>query len=330
MSYRVYRPYVFPERLDAEIEEELRRLDVRFEPELTPETEGMLSLLRIRVDDALFDRAPKLRIVALVAVGYDNTDVPAATRRRVMVTNTPEVLTDATADLAWALLLAAARRVGEAERFLRDGKFTKWDWEMLRGLDVHGKTLGIVGAGRIGQAVGRRGTGFGMRVLYTSRSPKPEFDRECRARRVELEALLRESDFVSINVPLLPETRHLIGAKELALMKPTAVLVNTARGPIVDETALAEALRGRRIWAAGLDVYEHEPKVHPGLLELENVVLLPHIGSATDDTRRSMVETAVRNLIAGLKGEVPPNCINARELGLTQRDVPPSGGGCSS
>lgn len=314
MSVRVYRPYPFRDRIDPALSRELRRLGVRFEKRLHPATEGLLILLATKVDAGFLSVLPRLRVVANVAVGYDNVDVPACTARGVVVTNTPDVLTDATADLAWALLLAAARRVAEGDRYVRAGRFTKWDWELMRGVDVHGKTLGIVGAGRIGQAVARRGLGFSMRVLYTARDRKRAFERETGARRVGLAALLRAADFVSIHVPLSAETRHLIGARELALMKPTAVLVNTARGPIVDEAALARALKAGTLGAAGLDVYEKEPRVHPGLLALENVALLPHVGSATAETRRLMYETAVRNLAAALRGEIPPNAVNGRLL----------------
>jgi glyoxylate reductase len=316
MALHVYRPYAFPEEVDPAVRRELRRLGVRFETLLHDRTDAIVTLLDLRVDAPLLERLPRLRLVANVAVGYDNVDVGACTARGVMLTNTPDVLTEATADLAWALLLAAARRVGEAERFVRAGRFRRWDWTMLRGVDVHGKILGVVGAGRIGQAVGHRATGFSMQVLYTSRERKLLFEHLTLARRVELRTLLAQSDFVSIHVPLTKETRHLIGAKQLAMMKPTAVLVNTSRGPVVDEAALAEALRRRTIYAAGLDVFEREPAVHPALLKLQNAVLLPHIGSATEATRRKMYETALRNLIATLKGEIPPNCVNATGLGL--------------
>lgn len=310
MPIPVYRPYDFPDPVDPRLEAALRRLGVRFERRLHERTEAIVTLLDLRVDEALLSRLPRLRAVCNVAVGYDNIDVPAATRRGVQVTNTPDVLTDATADLAWALLLAAARRVAEGDRFVRAGRWKRWDWTMLRGLDVHGKTLGVVGAGRIGQAVGRRAAGFSMKILYTSRERKVAFERETGARRVPLERLLGESDFVSIHVALTPETRGLIGARELGLMKRTAILVNTARGPIVDEAALARALRSGRLRAAGLDVFEREPKVHPDLLKLENVVLCPHIGSATNETRRAMYETALRNLAAILSGRRPPNPVN--------------------
>jgi glyoxylate reductase len=251
-----------------------------------------------------------------VAVGYDNIDLPAATRHGVMATNTPGVLTDTTADFAFALMMAAARRVAEGDRFLRAGRFHGWAIDMLLGQDVWGATLGLVGVGRIGGAVARRARGFGMRLLYTDAVSLPEdVERELGAARVDLATLLREADFVSLHVPLTPETRHLIGAPELARMKPTAVLVNTSRGPVVDEAALAGALRDGAIFAAGLDVFEREPEVHPGLLELDNVVLAPHIASGSVRTRSEMSAMAVRSLVAGLRGERPPNLLNPEVLG---------------
>ncbi len=314
MTFRIWQPYDFREPVAPPIRRRLRSLGVRFEKDLSSRTDAIVTLLKVPIDGALMDRAPRLRAVANVAVGFDNIDVPAATARGVAATNTPDVLTDATADLAWALLLAAARRVAEGDRFVRAGKFTRWDFEMFRGADVHGRTLGIVGAGRIGQAVARRGTGFSMRILYASRSRKPALERETGARRSALPRLLRRSDYVSVHVPLSAATRHLIGARELALMKPTSILVNTARGAVVDEAALARALRSGKLRAAGLDVYENEPAVHPALTALDNVVLLPHIGSATDATRQAMYETALRNAIAALEGRLPPNCLNADTL----------------
>jgi glyoxylate reductase len=318
MGFRVYRPYVFADAIDPAIERDLRQMGVKFDPRLHAQTDAIVCLLGIRVDARLLDRAPKLRVVSNVAVGYDNIDLSACTQRGVVATNTPDVLTEATADCAWALLLAAARRVTEGERFLRSGRWKGFDWTSLRGTDVHGKVLGILGAGRIGQATGHRAVGFSMQVLYTSRERKLLFEHTTLARRVELKTLLRESDFLSVHVPLSKETFHLIGAKELALMKRGAILINTARGPIVDEAALARALRSGRLAAAGLDVYEHEPRVHSALLKLNNVALLPHIGSSTDSTRRRMVETALKNCMAALRGEVPPNALNAHALNLTK------------
>ncbi|ABG03590.1 D-isomer specific 2-hydroxyacid dehydrogenase, NAD-binding protein [Rubrobacter xylanophilus DSM 9941] len=276
---------------------------------------GILSTVTERIDAEVMDAAgPSLRVVANMAVGYDNVDVAAASARGVVVTNTPGVLDETTADTAFMLLMAAARRLGEAERLVRSGRWEGWGPEQLTGPDVWGKTLGIVGFGRIGRAVARRATGFGMRILYASRSRKEEAERELGARRVSLEELLRESDFVSLHTPLTPETRHLIGERELSLMKPAAVLVNTARGPVVDEAALAAALARRRIFAAGLDVYEREPEVHPALLGLENAVLAPHIGSASIETRARMAALAAENLRAVLSGRRPPSPVNPEVL----------------
>jgi glyoxylate reductase len=277
--------------------------------------QGILSQVMDPIGEAVLS-APGLRIVANVAVGYDNLDVPAATRHGILVTHTPGVLTDTTADFAFALLMAAGRRVAEGDRYLRAGRFRDWAIDLLLGHDVWGATLGLVGVGRIGGAVARRARGFSMRILYTDAVPLPDdVARELEATRVDLDTLLAESDFVSLHVPLTPETRHLIGAPQLARMKPTAVLVNTSRGQVVDEAALAGALRAGRIFAAGLDVYEHEPAVHPDLLELENVVLAPHIASASVRTRSAMSELAVRNLLAGLRRERPPNLLNPEVLG---------------
>lgn len=316
MDFRVYRPYDFPDMIDPAIRKELRALGIRFEPELHEGTDAIVCLIAVKVDRALLARAPKLRVVSNVAAGHDNIDLAACTARGVVATNTPDVLTEATADCAWALLLAAARRVPEGDRHVRAGKWRRWDWTALRGADVHGRTLGILGAGRIGQAVGYRALGFSMRVLYTSRERKLLFEHQAMARRVDFKTLLRESDFLSVHVPLSRETRHFIGARELAMMKPGAILINTARGPIVDESALVRALKSGRLASAGLDVFEREPEIHPGLLKLENVCLLPHIGSATNAARRRMVETALLNCIAALKGEVPPNALNAHALNL--------------
>lgn len=275
---------------------------------------AVLCTLRERIDDEVLEAAgPSLVVVSNYAVGYDNIDVTAATRRGVLVTNTPGVLTDATADLAWALILAAARRVVEGDRLVREGGFHGWAPTMLLGRDVAGAVLGIVGMGQIGRATARRAAGFSMRVLYTRRSgplpPGEEADPrwEYRAR---LDDLLREADVVSVHVPLGPETHHLLGARELALMKKDAVLVNTSRGAVVDEGALVEALRVGRPGAAGLDVYEREPEVHPGLLNLDNVVLLPHLGSATVTARGRMAELAARNALAAVSGAPVPHPVN--------------------
>jgi glyoxylate reductase len=264
-----------------------------------PGCRGMVCHLADAIDAALIDAGPDLEIIANVGVGFNHIDWAHARARGIAVTNTPGVLTEATADLALALILAAARRIVEADRFLRAGRFQGMDLELMLGLELHGATLGIVGLGRIGQAVARRARAFGMRIVYHTRSAAdPAVEAALEARRLPLDELLRTADVVSLHCPLSPETRHLIDARTLALMKPGAVLVNTARGPVVDEAALADALRTGRLRAAGLDVYEAEPTVHPGLLGLANVVLLPHIGSATESTRRAIVDTAVDNMVA--------------------------------
>lgn len=268
---------------------------------------------RLRAD--VIERLDGVRVIANVAVGYDNIDVPAATTRGILVTNTPDVLTETTADFAFALLMASARRVVEAHAFVHSGQWSRWLIDLLVGQDIHHRTLGVFGMGRIGQAFARRARGFAMKVLYAdSVALAPEVESELAARRVSKEELLRESDFVSLHVPLMPETKHFIGAAELALMKPTAILLNTARGPVVDEAALVEALREKRIAGAGLDVFEEEPKVHPGLLELTNVTLAPHIASASVATRRRMSEMAVENALAVVQGQRPPNLLNPEAL----------------
>ncbi len=264
-----------------------------------------------RVDAALLDACPKLQAVCNLAVGYNNLDLAACTARGIIATNTPDVLNDTTADLAFALLMAAARRVTESERWLRAGHWRGWKNDQFLGQDVHHATLGIVGMGRIGQALARRGHGFDMTVLYNNRNPvAPEIEAALGARRVDLHELLREADFVCLALPYTRESHHLIGPRELALMKPTAILVNIARGGIVDDAALVAALQAGRIAGAGLDVFEGEPALHPGFLALDNVALTPHIGSASRATRLAMGMTVAANLIAALAGERPPNLLN--------------------
>jgi glyoxylate reductase len=268
--------------------------------------DGLICHILSTVDDELLAAVPTLKVVANVAVGYNNIDVAAARHRGVVVTNTPDVLTETTADFAWALLMAAARRVAEADRFVRSGQWDRWQWDLLWGADIHGKTLGVVGFGRIGRAVARRALGFNMRVLYQDAvQADAAVERDLRASRVDLEALLRESDFVSLHTPFLAETRHLMNARTLRLMKRSAILVNAARGPVVEEAALVRALQEGWIAGAALDVFEEEPKVHPGLLSLTNVVMAPHIGSASLDTRIAMATLAVRNCLAVLDGKPP-------------------------
>jgi glyoxylate reductase len=273
--------------------------------------DGLLCTITDRIDLEVLERAPGLKIIANNGVGFDHIDIAAATMRAIPVTNTPGVLTVSTADLTFALILATARRLIEGDRMTRSGKFEFWAPLHFLGQDVGGKTLGIVGFGRIGRAVARRAGGFDMKVIYYNRArlDKDEEDR-LGVRFASLEELLKESDFVSLHAPLRVETHHLIGERELSLMKSSACLINTARGPIVDEKSLVEALKQGRIRAAGLDVYENEPLLSPGLAELDNVVLLPHSGSATVETRTRMAVMAAENLLAGLRGERPPNCIN--------------------
>lgn len=267
------------------------------------EADALLCLLTDRVDAALLDAAPRLRVVGTVSVGYDHVDLAALAARGVVLVNTPGVLTEATADLAFALLLAAARRFPEGMALARDG-WTGWAMDQLVGRDVHGARLGLVGYGRIGRAVARRAAAFGMDVLHHTRSDTGE-----PGWTGDLDDLLRRADFVSLHVPSTPSTRHLVGTRELALMGPDAVLVNTARGPVVDEAALATALADRTIFAAGLDVYEAEPAIHPGLLASPYAVLLPHLGSATVGTRLAMTRLAAEGVAAVLRGESPPNVV---------------------
>jgi glyoxylate reductase len=277
--------------------------------------QGLVCLITDAIDASVITACPDLRVVANVAVGYNNIDVAAASRAGVVVTNTPDVLTETTADFAWTLLMATARRLVEGDRYVREGKFTQWEYMLLLGGDIHGKTLGVVGFGRIGRAVARRAGGFGMRVLYQDAVPAtPAQEVELKATRVDLATLLRESDFVSLHTPLLPETRHLINAESLRTMKKTAYLINAARGPVVDEAALVQALQEHWIAGAGLDVFEDEPKVHPGLIGLPNVVLAPHIASASHGTRRAMANLAVDNCLSVLEGKAPPTPVNPEAL----------------
>ncbi len=273
---------------------------------------GAITLLTDKVDDEFLDAAgEQLVIVANYAVGFDNIDVPACSARNVLASNTPDVLTETTADLAWSLIMSAARRIAEGDRFLRSR--TPWIWgpEMMLGQDVHHKTLGIVGFGRIGHAMARRARGFGMKVIYFDvYRPPPELEEELNVEYRELDDLLMDADFITLHTNLSPETRHLINEERLKRMKPTAVLVNTSRGPVIDEAALAGALDKGDIFAAGLDVFENEPEVHPGLLEAEHAVIIPHLGSATVDTRHAMGMLAAENLVAALEGRMPPTLVN--------------------
>lgn len=303
----------FPEEVDR-LRAAGHEVNVHEGPTLSPEelrervrdVEGLICLLADRIDEEILARAARLRVVANLGVGVDNIDLSAATKRGIMVANTPDALTETTADLGWALLMAAARRVGEADRDLRAHGFPGWTFlPQHAGLDVHGGTLGIVGMGRIGAAVARRARGFSMRILYNSRTEKRDVEAELGARRAPLDELLSESDFVVLCVPLTSETRHLIGKRELELLGPEGVLVNISRGPVVDEDALVRALREGRLRAAALDVFEEEPRVHPGLLDLPHVVLTPHIGSATLATRHRMAAVSVDAVLAALSGGRP-------------------------
>jgi len=272
-----------------------------------PGRDGVLCLLTDRVDEEVMAAADRAKGFANYAVGYDNIDLEAARRRGLVVSNTPGVLTDATADMAWALLFSAARRVVAADKHMRSGEWNGWGPMQFLGADITGATLGVVGTGRIGENFARKSAGFAMPLLYTDPRPNEGLERDLGARRVPLEELLRVSDFVSLHPPFLPETEKLIGERELGLMKPTAVLINTSRGKVVDEEALVRALRAGRPGAAGLDVYAEEPRPAPGLVELENLVCCPHIASATTRTRSRMAEMAARDLLAILRGEPPAN-----------------------
>jgi len=275
----------------------------------TAAADGLITMLTDKVDAPFLNARPNIKAIANYAVGHNNIDVPACTAHHVGVSNCPDILTDATAELAFTLLLAAARRAGESERHLRAKNWNGWGPLQFVGVPVYGQTLGIIGAGRIGARMAEMSRGFNMKLLYHNRKPSPALN-DLGAALASLEFLLKESDFISIHVPLTPETRHLISTPQFSLMKPTAVLINTARGPVVDEAALAEALRTRKIFAAGLDVYEHEPKIHQALFDLENAVLLPHIGSATTTARANLANLAAQNLLAMLAGNRPPTPLN--------------------
>lgn len=310
---------IFPDalvKLEEKFEVQSNQADDIFSPEQLrkhlAEVKGALVFGSERIDRNTLSDAKDLKIVANISVGYNNFDVPAMTAAGVMATNTPDVLTDTTADFGFALLMATARRITESEHWIRNGQWDKMSivYNPL-GMDLHHTTLGIIGMGRIGQGIAKRALGFGMKVMYHNRKRLSETDEKaCGARYVDKETLLREADHVVLVVPYSAESHHLIGAKEIALMKPTATLVNIARGGIVDDAALAAALKAKTIFAAGLDVYEGEPKVHPELLKLSNVVLAPHIASATEKTRRAMVALAIDNLNAALEGKRPPSLIN--------------------
>jgi len=272
--------------------------------------DGLLCLLTDTIDEEVISSEPNLKMIASYAVGYNNIDVKAATKRGIPVSSTPGVLTDATAEMAWALLFSVARRVAKGDKFTRSGKFKGWDPMLMLGQEITGKTLGIIGAGRIGTCFALKSKGFNMKILYVDSKTNEILENELGAKKVELNALLKKSDFISLHVPLLSSTHHLIGEQELRMMKKTAVLINTSRGPVIDEKALVKALKDGWIFGAGLDVYENEPHVEKELLKLSNVVLQPHSASATVESRTKMAIMAAENMLAGLKGEMPPNCVN--------------------
>jgi len=278
--------------------------------------DALVTLLSDKIDAQVFDAAPKLKIVAQIAVGFDNIDLKEANKRGIYVTNTPGVLTETTADFAWALLMAVARRVVEADRYIRNGEWrTSWHPNMLVGRDVYGATIGVVGAGRIGSAVAKRAKGFNMRILYYNPSARQALEKELGAKHVSLDTLLKESDFVSVHVPLTKATHHMISSEQLELMKKTAYLINNSRGPVIDEEALYKALREKRIAGAAVDVFEQEPTSrHNPLLKLDNVVVTPHISSASQETRSRMAEWAAENLTTFFKGRTPPNLVNQEVL----------------
>jgi glyoxylate/hydroxypyruvate/2-ketogluconate reductase len=314
---------VFPEtiaRLEQHFEVESNQSDAAWsKQDLIARLQGKVGAFTTgteRIDAELLAACPGLKICANMAVGFNNFDVPAMSARKVLATNTPDVLTETTADFGFALLMATARRITESEHYLRAGKWTKWSYDMFAGSDVHGSTLGILGMGRIGQGIARRGAhGFGMNVIYHNRSRlSPDLEAACKARYVGKEELLQTADHLVLVLPYSAESHHAIGAREIALMKPTATLVNIARGGIVDDAALAQALRDKRIAAAGLDVFEGEPKVHPDLLTVPNVVLTPHIASATVPTRKAMANLAADNLVGYLVNGQPLTPLNPEIL----------------
>lgn len=286
--------------------------------ELLKRVEGkdaLICLLTEKINDELLDAGPKLRVVANVAVGFDNIDLTACTRRKIPASNTPGVLDETTADFAWTLLMAVARRLLEGEELMRSGKWMGWNLDQLCGADIWGKTLGLLGFGRIGRAVARRSTGFKMRIIYNDALRAPaEVEKELGAQFLERDRVFAEADFLSLHVPLLPETRRLMSAEQFAKMKRTAFLINTSRGPVVDEAALVAALDAGQIAGAALDVYENEPKVHPGLVGRKNVILAPHISSASVETRTKMALMAAENVIAVFQGRRPPNLLNPEAL----------------
>jgi len=302
------------EKFELDINEEDRVLTKEEIIERLKDKDAMLCLLTDTIDKEVIESNPKVKVISNYAVGFNNIDVESATKHKIPVTNTPGVLTDTTADLAFILLMSAARRIVEADKFARSGKFDGWAPMMMLGRDVYGKTLGIIGLGRIGHAIVKRAKGFNMNIIYYDRDRDEAFEKEYNAKFVDKETLLKEADFVSLHVPLTEETKHMISEKELDMMKDTAVLINTSRGPVVDEAALAKALKEKQIFAAALDVFEEEPKIHPELIKLDNAVIVPHIGSASVETRGKMAEMAAKNLILAMEGKEPISIVNKEVL----------------
>jgi len=312
---------IIKERFDAEVWPEYAPPPKEVIMEKVRDVDALASLLSDKIDADVFDVSPRLKIVAQMAVGFDNIDVKEATKRGIYVTNTPGVLTETTADFTWALLMGVARRVVEADKYVRNGRWkVGWHPNMLSGRDVYGATIGIVGAGRIGSTVAKRARGFDMKILYYDVIPRPELEKELGAKRVVLDTLLRESDFVSVHVPLLKETYHLINEERLKLMKKTAYIINNSRGPVVDEKALYKALTEGWIAGAAIDVFEQEPtSVDNPLLKLDNVVVAPHISSGSHETRSRMAEMVAENLLAFFEGRIPPNLVNREVLKIRKR-----------
>jgi len=303
------------ENCQVEINPEDRVLSKKELLEKVKGRDAVLCLLTDTVSEKVLEAAgPACKIFANYAVGYNNIDIKSATKGGIIVTNTPGVLTNTTADLAWSLLFAVARRIVESDKYTREEEFKGWAPMLFLGRDITGKTLGVIGTGRVGANFAKKSKGFEMKLLYNDLRRNEKFEEETAATYVDKETLLRESDFISIHVPLLPTTKHMIGKKEFKLMKKTAVLINTSRGPVIEEKALVKALKEGEIWGAGLDVYENEPALESGLAELDNVVIVPHIGSATVETRTSMALMAAKNIIAVLKGETPLQCVNPEVL----------------
>jgi glyoxylate reductase len=303
------------EKYDMEMNQEDRPMDRQEMISKLKDKQGLLPMFIDSINEEVLNSAPHLKMIANFGVGYNNIDVRLATARGIMVSNTPGVLTDATAELAFTLMLSVSRRLVEGDRMVREGRFKFWAPMLFLGREVTGKTLGIIGMGEIGKAIAIRARAFGMKILYFNRKRiNSEEEKNLRVEYVDMKTLLAESDFVTLNVPLTEETRHLIGKNELSLMKSTAFIINTSRGPVIDEKELVEVLRAKKIGGAGLDVYENEPALTPGLKELDNVILLPHVGSGTQETRIKIGALAVENLLAGLEGRTPPNLVNPEVL----------------